>query len=338
MTGQLAVLALLWLVVAGLTSCATALLWPALERASRSAAPALRARRALAAAVAPLVLPSAIVLLCALPGLAGAISGAGDHCAAHADHPHFCPVHASLALTPLLAISLAAFLALVGGLGLRCIAPLRRLAREGRWLARRQSGDLARDAHLVGDAPPLALTVGLLAPEIWISRTLFEALSPDEREVVLAHERAHVHRRDPARLLGAAIASALQLPKSRRSILRTLRLACEQACDARAARVVGDPLRVASTLLRVERLMQRPAGPLGSAALLDTDLRARVEALLSPAPAAPRAVPRSRTARLGLALASLLLLASPVHHLAEHVLELLLRSLLRSMVGLHLLS
>src|SRR5690606_13505116 len=116
------------------------------------------------------------------------------------------------------------------------------------------------------------------------------------------HERAHVERRDPARLAAAALASRLHWPPVRAGILAELRLATEQVCDARAARAVGDPLRVAETLLRVERLLRGsvrgtdPALRL-AAPLLDASLPARIEALLASdatptEPAHPEAAPR----------------------------------------------
>lgn len=321
----------LWLALVALTVLATSLVWRPLAHATRAWHPERRADLTWLAAIAPVALPSLVVLLCALPGLAGALAGVGDHCRAHADHPHFCPIHATVSMTPLLAISLAALAACLMPLGVRAVLRLRADLRETRWLARRRASDLARGVHLVRTPEPIALTHGLRCPEIWISEPLHAALGEDERAVVLAHERAHAERRDPARLLAAAVVAPFHLPGVRSALVADLRLACEQACDARAARCVGDPLRVATTLLRVERLMQGSATPLRfAAALVDTSLPARVEALLAlrtgPTPAA-----RSARMRRGwLVLAAAVLLSSPLHHLAEHVLE----GVLRSMVGL----
>lgn len=326
---SLGMLAGLWLVLALTTSLAAALLWRPALHAFRAWHPERRARVAWLVAVAPMALPSLLVLVCALPGLLGALFGIGDHCAAHGDHPHFCPIHATVAMSPLVAATLAIFAALLVRIVRTGLDGIRGGVREARWLLRRRGGALGPGIHVLHTPEPIALTHGLRCPEIWISQGLNAALRDEERKVVLAHEQAHAERRDPARLLFAGIASTLHWPPLREALLSELRLATEQACDASAARQLGDPLRVAGTLLRVERLMRGARAPAlrGAATLVDTSLPARVEALLAPefqsAPA-PRVWPTG-----WLALAAAILLASPLHHLAEHVLE----DVLRSMVG-----
>lgn len=332
----LAAFAGLWLVVALLVPLAAAGLWPVLARHLRARSPETRARIAGLAAAAPLLVPTGVVLLCALPGWLGALTGAGDHCTGHGAHPHFCPVHATLAMTAPLAAALLAFGAVFALHASRALAACIALTREGRWLRHRLERSLSPNVHVLGNEVPIALTRGLFAPEIWIAQRLLDALEPADRAVVLAHEQAHAARRDPARFLAADLASRLHLPRTRRAILGTLRLAAEQACDARAGEQVGDRLQVATTLLRVERLMQRrPITDAHAAALHGASLPARIEALV----AAPFPAPESQGSRLRLAwpwlaAAGALVLARPIHHLAEHALE----ALLRSMVGLSLLS
>lgn len=330
---SIAALASLWLAFVPIVALLTWMLWPRIASAIQTWDPEDRARLAFFAAIAPALVPAAIVVLCALPGIAGALTGAGDHCTGHGDHPHFCPIHATLAMTPLLGLVLGGFTALSTAMAARTAIALRTLVREQRWLARRQAADLAPGIHLLAGDTPLALTHGLRSPGIWISQTLLADLSDDEREVVIGHERAHAARRDPARLLVASITSTLQLPGVRAALLRELRVASEQACDAHAAAEVGDRLRVASTLLSVERLMQRAPCPMTFAtSVLDSSLPARIEALLAPRPPRRDRQPSRRSAWILAGLA--LLLANPIHHLAEHVLE----AFLRSLVGLHLLS
>ena len=330
---SIAALASLWLALIALVALVTRILWPWVARASRGWDPEDRARVAFLAAVAPVLVPSAVVVLCALPGIAGLLTGAGDHCIGHGDHPHFCPVHATLAMTPLLGVAFAGFTALAITLSVRTALALRAIVREQRWLVRRRAEDLAPGIHLLTDETPLALTHGLRSPGIWISQSLVTALSEVELEVVISHERAHATRRDPARLLAASIASTLHLPRIRAALLCELRVRSEQACDVRAADEIGNRLQVASALLRVERLMGHASCPVTFAtSVVDSNLPARIEALLW-----PQAPPRDRRVvrQAAWILATVpLLLASPVHHLAEHVLE----ALLRSMVGLHLLS
>lgn len=332
---SLAALAGLWLSVAVFVALLARALWPIAARLAAKREPATRARLALLTAVAPAIVPSAIVLLCALPGLIGALTGTGDHCSDHGQHPHFCPVHATLPMTPLLAFALAGFAAVVAGAGVQCASHLRALARERRWLERRRTRRLEPGVQLLSNAPPIALTCGLAEPEIWIAEELLDALDETDRTVVLAHERAHAARRDPARFLAASLVSRLHFAGIRQDILRTLRLASEQICDARAAERVGDALQVASTLLRVERLMQKATRAVAFAApFVDGSLPARIEALVAQSERATKAEGTTPRRWPWLLAVAALLLASPVHHLAEHALE----ALLRSMVGLDRLS
>ena len=53
---------------------------------------------------------------------------------------------------------------------------------------------------LVDGLPTPALTVGWLAPRVLLSMRVLALLGPEQIERVLAHEAAHVRRRDPARL------------------------------------------------------------------------------------------------------------------------------------------
>src|SRR5690606_17360785 len=154
--------------------------------------------------------------------------------------------------------------------------------------------------------------------EIWIAQRMLDALEPIDREVVFAHEQAHAARRDPALFFAADLASRLHLPRTRRAILDALRLAAEQDCDARAAAQLGDRLQVATTLLRVERLMQgQPSAIPLAAALRGASLPVRIEALVGAQPPVPmRRASRARFAWPWLVAAGALLLARPIHHLA----------------------
>lgn len=96
--------------------------------------------------------------------------------------------------------------------------------------------------------PNPAFTAGWLRPRIYVARELVEVVTPDELGAVLAHEYAHVMRRDPARLtilrfVGCAL---FWLPALRR-------LAADVADDAEIAAddaaVRGQPLVLASAIL-----------------------------------------------------------------------------------------
>jgi hypothetical protein len=87
---------------------------------------------------------------------------------------------------------------------------------------------------------------------------------------------------------------------------------------------VGDRLRVAETLLAVERLLAGAAAPAHPAllAVAGSSLPERVRGLLAE-PAVERPPRAARWATLG-ALALLALGAEPLHHATEHLLEVLL--------------
>jgi beta-lactamase regulating signal transducer with metallopeptidase domain len=58
---------------------------------------------------------------------------------------------------------------------------------------------------VVATAEPFAVTHGLLRPRILLSTGLVEALDGAELTAVLVHERHHLQRRDPLRLLAARV-------------------------------------------------------------------------------------------------------------------------------------
>jgi hypothetical protein len=327
MTSALATLCLLVaLFGAGVavTSMAVASLWPWLGRRTAAAAPAHRERVAWLAAASPLVLPAAGVLLCLLPGLL-ALAGVGtDHCTRHADHPHLCLVHATLAFTPSLGLA-AAFV--LGAVALGTTWRARALARAARRVAslRRAPGaDLGAGRVGIASPRPFAVTAGAWRPRILVSTRLLDALSPLHVEVVLAHERAHVRRRDPLRHALAALLSFPLPPSVRRDVLVTLELAAERACDESAARDLGDRLLVAEALLAVERLAGSAStgAPDAAVGFAGSTVDARVRGLLGPAPAATEGL-AGRVALASLVLA--IVAADPMHHAVEHLLQALLR-------------
>lgn len=328
MTGALAELGFLiaaWLSFAAVTSLAVALTWRVWARRARRAHPERRAGVAWAAAVAPSVVPTLLVLVCLAPGLAGLLGGRGDHCLRHAEHPHLCVIHFPAALrAPVVAV-------LVCGGGALAVALLRgaaRLARNRQSVAAlrsaaRHEADL--DANVVPSEQPFSFASGVARREVWISSTLADALSAEELEVVLMHERAHLERRDPVRHAAAAMLSFPLWPGVRGVVLRELALASEQACDEAAGRRVGDRLRVAETILGVERLAgaRAPAAVSGLPAFGGSNVAERVQSLLHEAPSRHSAAPASWAA-IGLASASLWLSADALHHAMEHWLRVLL--------------
>jgi hypothetical protein len=132
-------------------------------------------------------------------------------------------------------------------------------------------------------------------------------------------------RRCAARLL-----SWPHLPALRRALLAELALFSEQACDAEAARRVGDRLLVAEAILAVERLLAARA-PVEAAALPafgGSPVAERVRELLAPERTPPPAASTRGLAAFGaLGVLTALALADPLHHATEHLIGLLARLL-----------
>ncbi len=311
--------ALLFSVCLLVSSLGVALLWPGISRRIRNAHPRTRTWAVLAASSAPLVVSAGVVVLCLLPGILPLLGIADDHCAAHPHHPHLCLVHPTAAMTPTLVLTV---MALAGPLA---VAAMRRLAthlaalRPVADLRRAESDMLAPGVRRIRSPRFFSMTVGLFRPIVIVSSRLTEQLDEAELEVVLAHEQAHVRRRDPLVRSIAALLSFAFPPTCRRKLLEELELATEQACDEEAANAVEDRLLVAETLLAVERLALELAGapPVVASRIEGGTLPARIRWLLAP----PVHTTNGRlvSALAGAALVALIA-TGPIHHVAEHLL------------------
>lgn len=152
-------------------------------------------------------------------------------------------------------------------------ANLLRLANTGR-LARRElrgrepvaSGPLhERLAALcrradAGRVPALSVLDGLPGPvtlpngEICLPRWTVETLSPRALDAVLAHELAHIRRRDPLALLAVTLLDGLLfLQPLNRLAHRRLAALAELNADAFAARLTGNPRALAEALAQCAR-------------------------------------------------------------------------------------
>lgn len=142
---------------------------------------------------------------------------------------------------------------------------------------------------------PLAYTAGLRHPLIWLSSSLVELLSDDELEAVLLHERAHLRRRDPLRLVVVrSVAAFLALVPWIAALARRFEVAKELDADREALHHQGSAVALAGALFAIgERQVSDQLAVSGwslSAARIDQLYGARPDALL------PR--PRGRTSLL----------------------------------------
>jgi Zn-dependent protease with chaperone function len=290
------------------------------ERFSPTLSPRARTLRARLWLFAPLWVPPALLLATVLPGLVAAALGMADHCLAHGGHHHhlclFHPPHIAarpLAWTLAAASSLPVLALLMRGIKRAHdnAALSRALVRSGRRC------DYGSDVRLLDDETPLALTTGVLHPKILLSRGLTEKLGSETLTIVLAHERAHLQRKDTAWALLDQIVAALLPAKVAGPLLDEISLAREQACDEQAALHSSRP-EVAAALTRVARLgLRTPAFGLSVAA---TALERRVHYLLETEPRDPTSAVGPLLALTTLALAG----AGPVHDLVERVVAFLL--------------
>jgi Zn-dependent protease with chaperone function len=290
--------------------------------------PSLRGDFAFAAAVLPAVVVVAGTAATALPSIAGVLGLGHDHCLQHDHHLHVCVVHGS-ALPPELAVLGAAALAtwlLRAGLLVRASL---QFTREVRALER--LGTCSHDRFPVVQipgAPRLCHAIGVLRRRILLSASVAAKLGPVGTRSVIAHETAHLRRRDPLANLVISCAGLFLLPPWQRLFQRAYRAAAEQACDDDAARLVGDGSVVAETLLAVTKLQQaawQPGEVTSAFGFGQQPLEARVRRLL----AGVASEPRRPHALPALAVTTVIAFALAVQHAAffHHAVETALHQL-----------
>jgi Zn-dependent protease with chaperone function len=205
--------------------------------------PKPRAALLLALALLPLVVALLVAVLSFAPAVGGLI--VDEHC-----HPatgceaHVPVVHADAFYTAALAVAAAgAVLALLWAVARRLRSSLK-VASSLRSLA---EPDERQRFETIESREQFAYCVGLLRPKIVVSRGLLERLAPQQLDVVLRHEQAHVLRRDNLRLWLAGLALLPMPSRAKRHLFADLALAGEQVCD-RAAVAVGGRGLVIDTL------------------------------------------------------------------------------------------
>lgn len=160
------------------------------------------------------------------------------------------------------------------------------------------------DIELCADERVFCCCGGLLFPKVVLSRGMLDLLDESELTAVLAHEAAHVRRRDPARALAVrCVSDALFYLPLTRYLSKKALVASELGADSVAATVAGQPALVRALLDVLGRV--RPGlGTVTEMASLDA-LDSRIEALRT------KALPRTRP-RMVIQLASVLVLAGLV--------------------------
>jgi Zn-dependent protease with chaperone function len=128
---------------------------------------------------------------------------------------------------------------------------------------------------------PIALTIGITRPRIYISQWFHSHLDEVELEQVLAHELAHVSRSDNLiALVSTAFLGATAFLPSSWSAFRYLLRERELATDELAIAITGKPIALARGLLKVVATPSSPP-PIAAAGLLEAAMvEERVENLV----------------------------------------------------------
>ena len=97
------------------------------------------------------------------------------------------------------------------------------------------------------------MVFGVLRSTILLPEKASSNLDPDQLKGVLAHELAHVRRRDyAANLLQVAAEAAIWFHPAARWVSRRIRIEREYCCDDEAIRIGTDPADYARALARLE--------------------------------------------------------------------------------------
>jgi len=170
---------------------------------------------------------------------------------------------------------------------------LQRLSRQFRVLQRVR---LAASKRVHGP-----ILIGSLKPLILLPTALVSGLTPQQVEMVLAHELAHLRRLDHwVNILQTAVETLFFYHPVVRWVSRDLRIEREIACDAMAANLTGDRVGYAETLLKLEQ-SRSDRHPLAMA-MADGQVASRVRRLLYPG--------RRQGGAVGLSMAALTLVVS----------------------------
>lgn len=184
----------------------------------------------------------------------------------------------------------------------------RRAVSDGRLLAELEQ--LSREAKL-GRRPRLTVTARISSPialgvgEICLPESALQELDLEEQRVMLAHELAHLARRDPLWLAFASVVErVLWIQPLNRVARRRIATSAEYLCDEWAVRRTGSGVALARCLAQVAEWIQTsPLGvPVAGMAEERSLLVSRVEKLLAGA----RQDSRSRGALAAASLAVVL--------------------------------
>lgn len=145
---------------------------------------------------------------------------------------------------------------------------------EAFWRAATAAGLDPRRLRIVDGLPNPAFTAGLLRPFVFVADALAAQLPQDQLTAILAHEGAHVRRRDPLRLsFFRVLACTLFWIPALRRLAEDVTDEAEVLADDAAAD--GRPLVLASAILTLARWRVDPATAVGAVGSARPDLLER---------------------------------------------------------------
>ncbi len=276
--------------------------------------------------LAPAFIGLLFTLLSLMPSLLSLMGIDQDHCGVHDGHLHLCLIHPPLPVDNMISwvfITVLAVVAIIfAGTVMLGLVRGHKLYNALMMASRNHDGHGLRIVEWDG---PLAVSAGLYRMSVFISKQLIQSLTSRQLDVVLAHEQKHAQRKDALRQLLAHTLSFAHLPGLRSSLLADMDLACEQACDEAAARIIGDRLYVAETIVSIERMFIRKPLPFTALSISGSNITERVESLVQ------KPAVDSCSWRVRLILGGMLLLlaafasAGELHHHTESILGFLAR-------------
>jgi hypothetical protein len=251
-------LPLLWLLLGLLFGLAYA----AIGRMVRPLPPQLRSLFLTIYSMLPLFIAGAVALLVFTPALGGFnLSGHchGLDCAAHVPVLQTDPLSASIIYGAMLLTILAT--------GFILTVSVWRNYRVLGMLYRLSSHNLESNYSVLETPEPLACCIGIIRPQIVISRGVLHQASPDQLQVIVSHELAHACRLDNLRRLLASVATMVWPQYLRQKLLADIELANEQACDEHVAQLLGNRKVVADTIRAMSGWHATTTGVVDMAAL-----------------------------------------------------------------------
>ena len=183
-------------------------------------------------------------------------TGRPAHLAVSGTRPHLARPWLALVLLAIYASGVLLFVARLSYGWLLAVAMIRRAKRNGPIRSER-AADVYESAEVT-----VPMTVGAIRPVIVLPVT-WKTWASDTLAAVLAHEAAHVRRRDAAINLAAHVNRAIfWFHPLAWWLARKLAILAEHACDEAGARAIGAPERYAEILADMADVVRRKGGRL----------------------------------------------------------------------------